>query len=176
MTARRDLISAIVMLVTTLIFFWASLAIEEDPFGTGLQPYVFPQAILYILLALVVIMLAGAAMRFRSDAAPAEANTEASNEIRIFFFWVIPMAAIAFIYLGLINLFQYLIPTIIALSATLAIFGNRGLKWLVVIPVIAAIFYYVIFFGIFRLLEPTGMLLEYDNYYLFGPMQKFIGV
>lgn len=174
MTARRDLISAIVMLVTTLIFYWASLAIEEDPFGTGLQPYVFPQAILYILLALTLIMLGGALMRFRNDTGPAQ--DEGSNEIRLFFFWVIPMAAIAFIYLGLINLFQYLIPTIIALSATLAIFGNRGLKWLVVIPVIAAIFYYVIFFGIFRLLEPTGMLLEYDNYYLFGPMQKFIGV
>lgn len=160
------------MLITTLIFYWASLAIEEDPFGTGLQPYVFPQAILYILVALNVIMLAGAAIRFRNDTTPAEK----SDEIRIFFFWVIPMAAIAFIYLGLINLFQYLLPTMIALSATLAIFGNRGIKWLVVIPVIAAIFYYVIFFGIFRLLEPTGMLLEYDNYYLFGPMQKFIGV
>lgn len=162
------------MLVTTLIFYWASLAIEEDPFGTGLQPYVFPQAILYILLALTLIMLGGAAMRFRSNPAPAQ--NSGSNEVRIFFFWVIPMAVIAFIYLGLINLFQYVIPTIIALSATLAIFGNRGIKWLVVIPVIAAIFYYVIFFGIFRLLEPTGMLLEYDNYYLFGPMQKFIGV
>ncbi len=174
MTARRDLISAIVMLITALIFYWASLAIEEDPFGTGLQPYVFPQAILYILIALILIMLGGAALRFRSDPAPVQ--DDGSNEIRLFFFWVIPMAAIAFIYLGLINLFQYLIPTTIALSATLAIFGNRGLKWLVVIPVIAAIFYYVIFFGIFRLLEPTGMLLEYDNYYLFGPMQKFIGV
>ncbi len=162
------------MLITTLIFYWASLAIEEDPFGTGLQPYVFPQAILYILFALTLIMLGGAVMRFRSATAPTQ--NDGTNEVRIFFFWVIPMAVIAFIYLGLINLFQYLIPTIIALSATLAIFGNRGFKWLVVIPVIAAIFYYVIFFGIFRLLEPTGMLLEYDNYYLFGPMQKFIGV
>lgn len=172
MTARRDLISAGVMLITTLIFYWASLAIEEDPFGTGLQPYVFPQAILYIQTALTLIMLGGAAMRLRTDTAPAKK----SNEVQIFFFWVIPMAAIAFIYLGLINLFQYLIPTILALSACLAIFGNRGIKWLVVIPVIAAIFYYVIFFGVFRLLEPTGMLLEYDNYYLFGPMQKFLRV
>lgn len=160
------------MLIATLIFYWASLAIEEDPFGTGLQPYVFPQAILYILAALTLIMLAGAVMRLRNDTVPAEK----SNEVRIFFYWVIPMAVIAFIYLGLINLFQYLLPTMLALSASLAIFGNRGVKWLVIIPVIAAVFYYVIFFGIFRLLEPTGMLLEYDNYYLFGPMQKFIGV
>jgi small-conductance mechanosensitive channel len=172
MTAQRDLISAGVMMVTTLIFFWASLAIEEDPFGTGLQPYVFPQAILYIQAALTLIMLAGAVTRFRREGV----STEKSNELKIFVFWVLPMAAIAFFYLGLINLFQYLLPTILALSACLAIFGNRGVKWLVVIPVIAAIFYYFIFFGIFRLLEPTGMLLEYDNYYLFGPMQKFLRV
>jgi hypothetical protein len=138
MTARRDLTAAIVMLITTLIFFWAAQEIEDDPFGVGMQPYVFPLAILYILGALTLISL--------------------------------------FFYLGLINLFQYLLPTMLALSASLAIFGNRGIKWLVVIPVIAAIFYYVIFFGIFRLLEPTGMLLEYDNYDIFGPMQKFLRV
>lgn len=172
MTARKDLISAIVMLIATAIFYWASLKIEEDPFGTGLQPYVFPQAICYILFALVLIMLGGAMLRVRHEAAP----TEKSNEIQLFIFWVLPMAAIAFIYIGLITLFQYLLPTIVALSVTLAIFGNRGVKWLVVIPVISGIVYYVVFFGIFRLLEPTGLLIEFDNYYFFGPMQKFLGV
>ncbi len=172
MTARRDLISAAVMLVTTLIFFWAAFEIEDDPFGVGMQPNVFPLAVLSILTALILIMLAGAAIQARHE----KAQAEKSNELKIFFLWVIPMAAIAFIYLGLINLFQYLLPTMLALSACLAIFGNRGIKWLVVIPVVAAILYYVIFFGIFRLLEPTGMLLEYDNFYLFGPMQKFLRV
>ena len=131
------------MLVATVILYWESLKIEEDPFGTGLQPYVFPQAMCYILFALVIIMIIGAALRLRHDTAPAEK----SNEIKLFIFWVVPMAAIAFAYIGLINLFQYLLPTIVALSATLAIFGNRGIKWLVVIPIISGIFYYVIFFG-----------------------------
>ena len=85
-------------------------------------------------------------------------------------------AAIAFSYIGLINLFQYLLPTIVALSATLALFGNRGVRWLVTIPVITGLVYYFIFFGIFRLLEPTGILLDYDNYYIFGTMRKFIGI
>lgn len=172
MTARRDLTAAIVMLITTLIFFWAAQEIEDDPFGVGMQPYVFPLAILYILGALTLISIAVSAMRLRRETA----SSGKSNELQIFVYWVLPMAAIAFFYLGLINLFQYLLPTMLALSASLAIFGNRGIKWLVVIPVIAAIFYYVIFFGIFRLLEPTGMLLEYDNYDLFGPMQKFLRV
>ena len=79
-------------------------------------------------------------------------------------------------YIGLISLVQYQLATAIALSASLAIFGNRGSKWLIVIPAIASCLYYVIFFGIFRLLEPTGLFIEYDNYYLFGPLQKFIGI
>ena len=86
------------------------------------------------------------------------------------------MAVIAFAYLGLINLFQYLLPTAVILSVTLAIFGNRGTRWLVTIPAISSVVYYVIFFGIFRLLEPTGILLDYDNYYIFGSMRKFIGI
>ena len=160
------------MLVTTLIFYLAAGNIEEDPFGTGMQPYVFPQAICLILGALILIMLANAARGIKTAFdTPIE-----THEIRLFFFWVIPMAAIAFVYLGLMNLFQYAIPTALALSATLAIFGNKGVKWLVTIPVISAVVYYIVFFGIFRLLEPPGMILEYDNFYLFGPMRKFFGL
>jgi hypothetical protein len=64
----------------------------------------------------------------------------------------------------------------VCLSATLALFGNRGVKWLVIFPVVFASVYYLVFFGLFRLLEPRGMWLEYDNYYLFGPLRKFFGL
>ncbi len=160
------------MLAVTAIFYVASLEIEEDPFGVGMEPYVFPIAVCYVLGALSLLQLATSARgAFRQGA-----RGNDTREIRLFLFWVLPMAAIAFAYLGLINLFQYLLPTAITLSATLAVFGNRGLKWLVVIPAIASLVYYVIFFGIFRLLEPTGILLEYDNFYIFGAMRKFIGI
>ena len=160
------------MLACTAVFYIAALAIEPDPFGTGMEPYVFPLAICYVLGGITLLLLGKAGL---------QALREGSvgmdlQELRLFFWWVLPMAAIAFAYIGLINLFQYLLPTAVVLSATLALFGNRGVKWLVTIPVIAGLFYYVIFFGVFRLLEPTGMLLEYDNFYIFGAMRKFIGV
>jgi len=172
MSARSDLISSLVMLAVTLVFFIAAQDIEEDPFGVGMQPYVFPKAICWLMGAMSVLMLATAGLKLRREGI----QLGTAQELRLFAVWVLPMAAIAFIYLGLMNLLQYLIPTILALSACLAIFGNRGVKWLVTIPVISSVFYYVIFFGIFRLLEPTGMLLEYDNYYIFGSMRKFLGI
>jgi len=160
------------MLACTVILYIAALEIEEDPFGVGMEPYVFPIAICYVMGAMTLLLLGkSAAGAIRDGLFNADLQ-----EIRLFFGWVLPMAAIAFAYLGLINLFQYLLPTAIILSATLAIFGNRGVKWLVTIPALASLFYYVVFFGIFRLLEPTGILIEYDNYYIFGAMRKFIGV
>ncbi len=98
------------------------------------------------------------------------------HELYLFVAWVIPMSAIAFAYLGLMNLFQYLIPSILCLSATLALFGNRGVKWLLTIPAISMTVYYIIFFGILRLSEPRGLIWEYDNFHIFGSLRKFIGV
>ncbi|MDD9903983.1 MAG: hypothetical protein OXT06_10480 [Rhodospirillaceae bacterium] len=172
MSARSDFISGLVMLACTAIFYMAALEIEEDPFGVGMEPYVFPIAICYVLGGITLLLLARSAVgAFREGLFAGDLQ-----EIRLFFGWVLPMAAIAFAYLGLINLFQYLLPTIIILSATLALFGNRGVKWLVTIPTISGLVYYVTFFGVFRLLEPTGILIEYDNFYIFGAMRKFIGV
>ncbi len=160
------------MLVCTAIFYAAALEIEEDPFGVGMEPYVFPMAICYVLGAITVLLLAVSARRALAEGL----FIGGSQELRLFFGWVLPMSGIAFAYLGLINLFQYLLPTIVILSATLALFGNRGVKWLIVIPTGASLVYYVVFFGIFRLLEPTGIILQYDNFFIFGAMRKFIGI
>ena len=172
MTAKSEFISGLVLLACTVIFYAAALDIEEDPFGVGMEPYVFPLAVCYMLAALtLLLLLKSSVMALREGS-----FTLDPTEIKLFFGWVLPMAVIAFAYLGLINLFQYLLPTAFILSATLAIFGNRGIRWLVTIPAISSVVYYVIFFGIFRLLEPTGILLDYDNYYIFGSMRKFIGI
>jgi len=172
MSARSDFISGLAIFACTAVFYSAALNIEEDPFGVGMEPYVFPLVICYLLGGVTLVLLGRSVV-----SALREGLFEGGGEeLRLFICWVLPMAAIAFAYLGLVNLFQYLLPTILALSASLALFGNRGVKWLVVIPVISGLVYYVIFFGVFRLLEPSGLLLEYDNYYLFGAMRKLIGV
>ncbi|MDH3702907.1 MAG: tripartite tricarboxylate transporter TctB family protein [Alphaproteobacteria bacterium] len=173
MSARSEFISGLIMLVVTAVFYIASLEIEEDPFGVGMQPYVFPKAICLLIGALTLVLLITSGFKLRREGFDVRGG---EGEIRLLFVWVLPMALIAFGYLGLINLLQYFIPTVAALSATLALFGNRGIKWLLTIPLISGVFYYAIFFGIFRLLEPPGMLIDYDNYYLFGPMRKFLGI
>jgi len=171
MTARNEFISGLIMLVVSIVFYIAALKIEADPFGVGLEPYTFPKAICYMILALIALLLVNSGRKLtRNDFRLGDAT-----ELRLLYLWVLPMSVISFGYIGLITLVQYPLATAVALSASLAIFGNRGRKWLVIIPCISAIIYYVIFFGVFRLLEPTGLLIEYDNYYLFGPMHKLLG-
>ena len=172
MSARSDLISGVIVLVVTAIFYAASLEIEEDPFGTGMQPYELPQAVCMMIAGLTTLFVLHAAWRVRGEAKP----EEASGSFKLFVVWVMPMAGIAFAYIGLMQLFQYLLPTAIALTATLALFGNRGIAWLVAVPVATSCAYYAVFFGLFRLLEPRGLWLEYDNYYLFGPIRAFLGM
>ena len=173
MSARSEFISGLILLVVTVVFYLASLEIEEDPFGVGMQPYVFPKAICLLIGAMTLLLLITSGIRMRQEGVKAGGG---EGEIRLLLVWVLPMALIAFGYLGLINLLQYFIPTVAALSATLALFGNRGVKWLLIIPLLSGVFYYVVFFGIFRLLEPPGLLIDYDNYYLFGPMRKLLGI
>jgi hypothetical protein len=85
------------------------------------------------------------------------------------------MVAISFAYVLLIDLFQYLLPTIVISAATLALFGNRGKMWLVVTPVLVGLFYYIVFFGVFRLLETRGSIIDFDNQMIFGPLRSFLG-
>lgn len=175
MSARSDFISGLVLLAVTLILYFETQRIEEDPFSVGMQPIVFPEAMCYLIGAITLFMVVNAGLKLRRQNSENNDKGE-TQELRLFCVWVLPTAAIVFAYIGLMDLFQYLIPTALTLAATLAIFGNRGVKWYVTIPAVSSVVYYVTFFGIFRLLEPTGRILEYDNYYIFGPMRKFFGI
>jgi hypothetical protein len=172
MSARSDLISGLVLLAVIAVFYAAALSIEEDPFSAGMQPYALPKAVCWMVGVLTALYVANAIRRVRIERSKPWDLTEA----KLFVVWVSPMAAIAFIYIGLLDLFQYVLPTIVCLSATLALFGNRGVHWLLTGPIVAALLYYTVFFGLFRLLEPRGQILEYDNYYLFGPLRAFLGL
>ncbi|MDA0655062.1 MAG: hypothetical protein O2912_01455 [Proteobacteria bacterium] len=186
MSARKNLISGLMMLFVTTIFFVAVFDIEEDPFGHGMDPDTFPLAVALALMALSIGYVIFSAFAVRKEGKEPGPTSELvifgtkiaslPHDLYLFVAWVLPMSAIAFAYLGLMNLFQYLLPSIICLSACLALFGNRGVKLLLTIPIFVMLAYYIIFFGIFRLSEPRGVLLEYDNYYIFGPLQKMLGV
>ena len=186
MSARSNFISSIVILSVTLIFFWQIFSIEEDPFGHGMDPDTFPLAVGIILIALCSCFVLSSFFAMYKEKKQADSKVpfilfgrlicNLPSELHIFVVWVLPMAAIAFMYVGLITLIQYLVPSIICLSATLALFGNRGTQMLFVIPTISMTLYYVIFFGILRLSEPRGLIFEFDNFYIFGTLRKLIGI
>ena len=186
MSARNNFISGLVMLAVTLVFFIQVFRIEEDPFGHGMDPDTFPFSVCITLLTLTVGFVISSFFSMRKEDAEqlqfellsifGRKIINLPHELNLFVGWVLPMSIIAFAYLGLMNLFQYLLPSIFCISATLALFGNRGVKWLVVIPTISMTIYYIIFFGVLRLSEPRGALWEYDNFYIFGTLRKLMGV
>lgn len=71
------------------------------------------------------------------------------------------------LYVWLIGLLQYAIPTLFATVAIFVAFGNRGWMRLVLVPLVATALYYTIFFGLLGLYEAPGSLLEYDAQALF---------
>jgi len=171
MSARADFISAILMAAVAVVFLLTANTIDYDPNEPGIGPRAFPVTISIMICLLSLSMMIRAFKPVR-DSGWDLVNRE---ELRLFVVWVLPMVAISFAYILLIDLFQYLLPTIVISAATLALFGNRGKMWLVVTPVLVGLFYYIVFFGVFRLLESPGRVIDFDNNIIFGPLRSFLG-
>ena len=86
MTAKSEFISGLVMLACTVIFYAAALDIEEDPFGVGMEPYVFPLAVCYMLGALTLLLLVKSSVMALRDGAftfdPTEINCFSAGSCR----------------------------------------------------------------------------------------------
>ncbi|MFT5445973.1 MAG: hypothetical protein ACI9DC_001135 [Gammaproteobacteria bacterium] len=171
MPARADFVSAILMAGIAIVFLLTSNTIGFDPDEPGIGPRAFPVTVSILICLLSALMMIRAFKPVR-DSGWDLLNRE---ERRLFFVWVLPMVALAFAYVLLIDLFQYLLPTILVSAATLALFGNRGKTWLIVTPVLAGLFYYIVFFGVFRPLETRGRILEFENNQIFGPLRNLLG-
>lgn len=171
MSARADFVSAIFMAAIALVFLLTANTIDYDPNEPGIGPRAFPVTVSILICLLSAVMMIRAFKPVR-DSGWDLVNRE---ELRLFLTWVLPMVAIAFAYVLLIDLFMYLMPTIVISAATLALFGNRGKYWLVVTPVLVGLFYYILFFGVFRLLEGPGRIIDFDNNTIFGPLRSFLG-
>ena len=119
MSARNNFISGLVMLVVTLVFFIQVFRIEEDPFGHGMDPDTFPLSVCITLLALTVgFVISSFFVMRKENSEPMQLEaltvlgrqiTNLPHELNLFVGWVLPMSMIAFAYLGLMNLFQYLL-------------------------------------------------------------------
>ena len=86
-----------------------------------------------------------------------------------------PLMVVGVLYVWLVGMFQYLIPTMLATSAVLAAFGNRGWRRLVVVPLVSAALFHAVFFGLLGLYEAPGSVWEYDGRALFGWLAALFG-
>jgi hypothetical protein len=84
------------------------------------------------------------------------------------------LAAVFYIW-GII-LFQYAIPTLLLLIFMMSYFGSRGTGQLVVLPIIAVIIYYTLFFVLFGVYEEPGVILHYDSYSYAQTIRKLINM
>jgi hypothetical protein len=96
-------------------------------------------------------------------------------------FWVellavgsILLAAVFYIW-GII-LFQYAVPTLLLLIFMMRYFGSRGMVQLVVLPILAVIVYYTVFFVLFGIYEEPGVILQYDSYSFARAIRKLINM
>ncbi|MEQ9329563.1 MAG: tripartite tricarboxylate transporter TctB family protein [Rhodospirillales bacterium] len=172
MSARSELFSGMVILGLTAVSYVEIQRIETDFFSVGIQPATFPETVCLLLGAMTLFMVINAVRKMRQE----RASDDEATDWQALLERVAPMVAVTIAYVLLIDLIQYVIPTALALSAVLWLFGNRGVRCLITIPTACSVAYYVVFFGIFRLDEPKGKLLEYDNYYLFAGLRDFLGL
>lgn len=172
MTARDDAIAALLMLLVALPFAVATGTIYVDPLDPGFGARDFPILVLGLMILLSLVLLAQAARRRRHERGSAEASGEIGEIGR----YLLPMAAIGFLYVWFVDMFQYALPTFLAGVGSLAMFGNRGWARLAATPFLATLVYYTLFFGILGLDESPGTVIAYDSHTFFRPLRDALGL
>jgi hypothetical protein len=172
MSVTGDIISAILILIVVAIFASVTGDIYIDPLDPGFSAQDFPLAILTMLTCLSLFLLSRSVhMLIRENLILYDAE-QTLETLRFF----IPMIALGILYILLIYMFQYPVPTLIATTGALALFGNSGVSRLVIAPIVATLVYYVTFYGILGLYEEPGAIWSYSNQWYFRPLRNALGL
>jgi len=170
--ARNDAIAGILILLIVFIFASVTGNIFEDPLDPGFSARDFPITILVLLTILSISLLRPALIALAKSGWRMYETGEVDSLLR----YIVPMVAIASIYILLIHMFQYPAATFVTSIGALIIYGNRGYKRLIVIPLIATVVYYVVFYGVLGLFEEPGTVWSYSNQWYFRPLRDALGL
>lgn len=170
--ARNDAIAGLMVLAVVAVFAPVTPEIFVDPLDPGFSAQDFPIGVLSLMTVLALALLARAGVRLAKSGWRLYEPGESGPLLQ----YLVPIVLLGFLYVWLLEQFQYPLPTFFALSASLAIFGNRGLMRLVVVPVIVTAIFYVLFYGVFGLNEAPGEILSYENAGYFRPLRVFLGL
>ena len=171
-SARNDAIAGLMVLAVVAVFGPVTSEIFVDPLDPGFGAQDFPIGVLVLMTVLALTLLGRAAVQLARAGWPLYEPGEAAPLFR----FLLPILALGFLYVWLLEMFQYALPTFFALSASLAIFGNRGWTRLLVVPLVVTAIFYVLFYGVFGLNEPPGTILSFENDWYFRPFRHFLGL
>lgn len=169
--ARNDALAGITILVIVAIFGSVTGEIFIDPLDPGFSSQDFPIGVLGLMTILALSMLGRSVAHLAKSGWQLYEAGEAGPVLR----HLLPTVALGFLYVWMLEQFQYMLPTLLVLSISMWMFGNRGVGRLLVAPVIVTVIFYVLFYGIFGLNEAPGVLLEYENAWYFRPLRQFLG-
>lgn len=162
---------ALLTLATCAVFATQLGHIYVERTDAGLGARGLPQFVLVAGALLAVLQLAAnlprAVARLTGDVAIPDRNVTAR---------VLLLLVIALAYVWAITLFQYALPTLVAMSGLLYLFGSRGPWRLVVLPVLTVAAYYVLFFVLLGVFENPGHILAYDSYTFAFRIRQMIGL
>lgn len=171
-SARNDAIAGLLMLAIVVVFGSVTSQIFVDPRDPGFGSRDFPIGILTATTILALALCARAVVHLARNGWRLYEAGEADLLIR----YLVPIVLLGFLYVWLLEQFQYLLPTFFTLIASMALFGNRGVGRLIVVPVVVTVIFYVFFYGVFGLNEPPGEILSYENNWYFRPFRAFLGL
>ncbi len=171
-SARNDAIAGVLVLLVVGIFASVTGEIYVDPLDPGFGAQDFPIAVLTLIVIFAVGLLGRAGVALARSGWQLYEAGEAADILR----YVVPMVAVASLYVLLLYMFQYPLPTFFATIGALAICGNRGFGRLLLAPFLATVIYYVMFYGVLGLFEEPGAVWSYSNQSYFRPLRDALGL
>ena len=171
-TARNDALAGVLILLVTGIFASVTGDIYIDPLDPGFSSVDFPIMVLSLLTMLSLALIGKAIAPLAHTNWKLFEPGEWKPDVR----YVVPTVAIGFAYVWFITMFQYPLPTLIVTVCALAMFGNRGVGRLVVIPLVSTLVYYILFYALLGLHEAPGTVWEYETQWFIRPIRDFIGL
>lgn len=173
-TLFKDLVGGVLVLIVALGLFVPAVSdIYIDPRDPGFSSRDFPVGVLFLLVLLCAVMLLRPIynrLQHRD-----RWHWHYAAETKALFRHVIPIMAVGFCYAWLVDMFQYFLPTFLVTVFATAIYGNRGVWRLFMVPLLVSAFFYLLFFGLLGLYEEPGSVLEYNNQIVFSPLRVALG-
>ena len=171
-TARNDALAGVLILLVTGIFASVTGDIYIDPLDPGFSSVDFPIMVLSLLGFLSLIMLAKAIPPLMRSGWVFYEPGESGPLLT----YVMPLVGIGFAYVLFISMFQYPLPTLVVSAISLAMFGNRGWRRLLLLPLISTLVYYILFYALLGLHESPGTVWEYESQWFIRAIRDAVGL